>query len=249
MTRDPGTRAGTAAVAAVLAGAAVVLVLVTWAASIGPERVASGGRVERVEPLPTATTSAVGEAPDPLEEARRENAERGDPPLWARVVAVVLEVLVALAALAAAYWVLRRLWEALLRWRERLRGDAEPEVVDFEVVGGPGRVAAAVGADAPAQRAALETGGEPRNAIVACWHRFEEQAVAAGVAKQPWQTTGEFVLEVLDGAGAEPGAVTRLADLYREARFSDHPLTEAHRVAALAALDDVHRSLTAGAVR
>ena len=37
--------------------------------------------------------------------------------------------------------------------------------------------------------------------------------------------------------------MTRLADLYREARFSDHPMTEDHRQAALEALDAIHRSL------
>ena len=48
---------------------------------------------------------------------------------------------------------------------------------------------------------------------------------------------------MLDLVGADPGAVTELADLYREARFSDHPMTDDHRQAALEALDTIHRSL------
>ena len=59
----------------------------------------------------------------------------------------------------------------------------------------------------------------------------------AGVERRPWQTTAEFVLGVLDLVGADRGAVARLADLYREARFSDHPMTDEHRREALDALD------------
>ena len=97
--------------------------------------------------------------------------------------------------------------------------------------------------DAVEQRVELEEGGEPRNAIVACWHRFELQATRGGVRRKPWQTTSEFVLGVLDLVGADRGAVGRLADLYREARFSDHPMTDEHRRAALEALEEIHRSL------
>ena len=43
-------RAGTSAVVAVLGAAGLLLVLVTWAASIGPDRVVSGGHVEQVRP-------------------------------------------------------------------------------------------------------------------------------------------------------------------------------------------------------
>ncbi len=102
--------------------------------------------------------------------------------------------------------------------------------------------------DADEQRALLSEGGEPRNAIVACWHRFEQQAVRGGVERRPWQTTAEFVLGVLDLVGADRGAVARLADLYREARFSDHPMTDEHRRAALEALDAIHHSLRRTAV-
>ena len=48
---------------------------------------------------------------------------------------------------------------------------------------------------------------------------------------------------MLDLVGADHGAVGQLADLYREARFSDHPMTEDHRQEALAALDTIHGSL------
>jgi len=40
-----------------------------------------------------------------------------------------------------------------------------------------------------------------------------------------------------------PVPVSRLADLYREARFSDHSMTDAHRRQALEALDAIHQSV------
>ena len=52
---------------------------------------------------------------------------------------------------------------------------------------------------------------------------------------------------MLDLVDADPAAVSRLAGLYREARFSEHELTEADRPAALEALDAIHRTIGAAA--
>jgi hypothetical protein len=242
-------KAGTSAVFAVVAATALVVALVTWAASIGPDRVLSGGSIDPVTPLaPSSTVTQRGEDPDPVDRAREEHRD-DQQPAWVAVLAVVLQV----AGIALAAYLGVRLWRLLRqRWRwlrRRVREQDEPEEVDFEVLGSPARVEAVMEEDAAAQRAALVEDGEPRNAIVACWHRFETQAVRAGATRRPWQTTGEFVLEALEHVGADQGAVSTLADLYREARFSDHPMTEDDRRAALGALDAVHRSLGAAGVR
>ena len=76
-----------------------------------------------------------------------------------------------------------------------------------------------------------------------CWHRFERQAAAAGLVRQDWETSAEFTLRVLDLVDADSALVARLGALYREARFSDHPLGEAERAEALAALDAIHARL------
>jgi hypothetical protein len=232
-------RAGTSAGAAVLIAAGLLLMLVTWAASIGPDQVVSGGHVDRVQPQPTSATPVVVEAPDPVAEAR--DRHRGEPPAWLGTIAWVLELLtlaVAAVLLVRLLRALRRLWRARTRRRR-----APPEEVEFEVLGSAGHLSEVIEAGAAQQRAGLVEGGEPRNAIVECWHRFEQQAVLAGATPRPWQTTAEFVLGVLDLVGADRGAVARLAELYREARFSDHPMTDGHRTAALEALDEIHRSL------
>jgi uncharacterized protein DUF4129 len=232
-------------VVAVLGAAGLLLVLVTWAASIGPDRVVSGGHVERIRPdEPTDTSSAVGDEKDPVQEALEE--KRGEPPGWVGAVAFALEILtvgVLLFLVGRLLRKLRQLWLARTRRRRR-----RPEDVEFEVLGSQVRVTEVMAEDAEEQRALLAVGGEPRNAIVECWHRFEEQAVRAGVQRKPWQTTAEFVLGVLDLVDAERGAVAGLADLYREARFSDHPMTDEHRQRALDALDSIHRSLRRTAV-
>jgi hypothetical protein len=234
-------RAGTSAVVAVLAAAGLLLVLVTWAASIGPDRVVSGGHVERIrsdEPS-LATESARGGHSRP----EAQHPHRGDPPGWVRTVAFVLELMTLGVVLFLVGRLLRRLRQV---WQSRTRRRRRPQLeeVEFEVLGQAGRVSEVMGEDAVSQRAVLEE-GEPRNAIVACWDRFEQQATRGGVVRRPWQTTSEYVLGVLDLVGADRGAVSRLADLYREARFSDHPMTADHRRAALDALDAIHRSLGA----
>ena len=41
------------------------------------------------------------------------------------------------------------------------------------------------------------------------------------MARQQWETSSEFALRLLDAADVDPEAVTRLLELYREARFSE----------------------------
>ncbi len=138
----------------------------------------------------------------------------------------------------------------MARWRPRRRGRPPRGTIgpasdlDFDVVDAPERVAEAIAADAPGQRAAL-LAGSPRNAIVACWHRFEQQAMSIGMAREPWETSSEFTLRLLDLVEAEPDAVAQLAALYREARFSDHALSEDTRHRAGSSLDRIHGSLAA----
>ena len=232
-------RAGTTAVAAV-AAAVLMLVLVTWAAAIGPERVFTGGGTfirDTTGPIASSTATEIAEE-DPQDRLRDKH---GDPaPTWVRVLAIVVEAAVVGVVLFLLFRLLRRIrdwWKG----RERRRRPA-PDIVDFEVLDPTADVVAAIEEDAAEQRELLET-GEPRNAIVACWRRFEQQAARADVVRRPWQTSSEFVLGVLEHIGADEGAVLELAALFREARFSDHPITEEHREQALGALAVIHRSL------
>lgn len=233
-------RAGTSAVVAVVGAAVLLLVLVTWAASIGPDRVVSGGHVERIRPDEPSFSTQPAHGKDPIQEAL--DKKRGEPPSWLGAIAFGLEILTLVVVAFLLGRLLRRLRLAWLA-RTRRRRPTRPEDVEFEVLGSAARATEVMAEEAEEQRSLLAIGGEPRNAIVECWHRFEQQAVRAGVEQRPWQTTSEFVLGLLDLVGADRGAVAQLAGLYREARFSDHPMSDEHRRRALDSLDAIHRSL------
>ncbi|NHN55893.1 DUF4129 domain-containing protein [Calidifontibacter sp. DB0510] len=85
--------------------------------------------------------------------------------------------------------------------------------------------------------------GSPDNAIIACWVGLEQAVRAAGLEHHPSETSAELTLRVLSDLDVDDDALTRLAHLYREARFSSHPLTEGDRAAARAALEQIRTDL------
>jgi hypothetical protein len=134
-----------------------------------------------------------------------------------------------------------------LRWlvddlMSRRRREPRPQEIDFDVLEDPQPLVEEMRRDAGDQFELL-LGGTPRNAIVASWDRFEEQAERVGAARKPWETSSEFTLRLLDALSADPSAVSRLAGLYREARFSRHEITEDNRQAAVEALHLIHASI------
>jgi hypothetical protein len=237
------TRAPVTAVAAVIGGVLLVAVLVTWAASIGPSGVLTGEGPEAERLTPSRTTSL--DAPtDSVEQVQDRLAEKyaGDHQIL-RAIALVLEVVALLAVLFVMYRIGRWAWQT---YDARRRPDPPPEDVEFDVLEGPRRLAAEISRDAAEQRRVLLEEGSPRNAIVECWHRFEQQAAGAGLERHPWETSSEFTLRMLDLVSADSHAVAELAVLYREARFSTHTLDEATRQRAVADLDAIHAGLLAG---
>lgn len=231
----PGARQTWRAVAATL-GACLLVTLVAWAALIGPSPVLTG-------PGPMAGSSTTTTSEPPIDEVGTtaedvvEGEERGTV---GSVIITVIGGLIVVSASGAlmflAYLLGRRAWAA---WRFRRRVEP-PDTVDFDTVeaGDPQRVRRVMADDAEEQlRLLLE--GRPRNAIVACWHRFEVQAVEAGLARHPWETSSEFALRLLERADVDPAPVSRLLELYREARFSEHHLDEEDRAAAADALRQI----------
>ena len=233
-------RATVSAVAAVLAAALLVVVLVTWAASIGPGGVLEGPGIEARRSTPSPTESTPTGSVTPQTDGQRfEDSTPGPANPWLRTIAFVVE----LATLCLVLFLLLRLAQWLREaYDARRRRDERPEEVAFDVIEAPGLVVREILHDAEAQRRVL-LAGAPGNAIIECWERFETQAAAAGVSRQVWETSSEFTLRLLDLVAADDRAVSRLAGLYREARFSEHPMTEAHRTAALEALAVIHAGL------
>ena len=92
-----------------------------------------------------------------------------------------------------------------------------------------------------------EVTGRARNAIVAIWLRLEDLARSAHFAFDPSDTPTEFAGRVCDALRLDEDAMRRLATLYREARFSTHPLTGEQRREARGCLERLHADLTEGA--
>lgn len=223
-------------------GACLLVTLVGWAALIGPSEVFTGPG-----PSPSTETTTTTEAPiEQLEEMDREDVERQEygaaTSIIANLIGGAIQLFCLVGMVFVAYLLARR---AVKAWRLRRRYDV-PESVDFETAeaGHPDRVRHAMAADAEEQlRLLLE--GQPRNAIVACWHRFEMQGVESGLPRHPWETSSEFALRMLERADVDSRSVGRLLDLYREARFSEHDLDESDRTAAAAALREIQAQVGA----
>ena len=149
------------------------------------------------------------------------------------VVATVVFVGVAAVALAAAFGLARGRSLSLFGRRFTLP----------DLTGGGRRLPSSrVTIDAASARAALAE-GRPRNAIVACWVQLERDAAAAGVPRFEAETSAEYAARVVREAIGDAGPIDELAALYREARFSRHELTDAHRSDALRSLESVLAAL------
>lgn len=96
-----------------------------------------------------------------------------------------------------------------------------------------------------AHQARMLREGSPREAIIATWLDLERLVAAAGVPRRPSETSSELVVRVLDDRDVPAAALTDLAALFREARFSTHEPTEALRERAAGDLDAVHAALGA----
>jgi hypothetical protein len=222
-------------VALTAAGVTVALMVITLAARTGPHSLVNGKLrdpsllrpVSRPPKIRITTSGRHGGQAAPSHAGTFLH-------LLGDVVRIAIIVLVAVALLRLALWILQGV-------RARLRSAPAEDPRDFDVLD-PDDLAETMREDADEQlRRLLE--GSPRNAIVACWNRFEDQAERVGVARKDWETSSEFTLRLLDAVRADPAAVSRLERLYREARFSAHDIDESRRDSAVEALEAIHASL------
>ena len=214
----------------VCVGMAGVIVLLAFAASAQPVRLwvvlqSSTGSLDGASPATIVTSEQVPEA--------SPGKDSGLGPLMQLLAVVVV------AAGAAALFAMRGWWPSdwpLGGARQRRSGGfgSLPAVADSEL-----------GVNIEEARAALSK-GQPRNAIVACWMRLEGDIAAAGRPRSGAETSAEYVERIVAEASVDPCAISDLAALYREARFSDHPLGDTDRTRAVEALARVEDSLRFG---
>ncbi|HYN32648.1 MAG TPA: DUF4129 domain-containing protein [Ilumatobacteraceae bacterium] len=213
-----------------------VIVAVLFAA------IATGGQVKLVDGAPSFARDPTPNTPVttiPPVAAAADSAAQAPlelPPFVEVIARVLFSACLAMFAIIVL----------VIAWRHRpnlrLRRPRRPSTVEFDALDD---VATAITADAEAQRSALHRGA-PRNAIVECWLRLEAAVVDVGVQRHPSDTSVEFTQRVLATVSVDPAAIGDLAALYREARFSNHPMNEASRRAAIEALDAIHDGLRSG---
>jgi hypothetical protein len=230
-------------VAAIVVAALMGMLMVTWAATVGPSSVLEGdGPTFLAEPSPTVASTTA----DPVgDRARAKAAEDNDGSAVGDLLVNALTVFFLVGAVLLVAVVAVVGYRGLGRLRDAVRarrGEADPDATGFDVVDPPTRLARALTEDAGRQRALLAE-GSPRNGIVHCWHRLEELAGEAGLGRRAWETPGEFALRLLTTVEADEDAAYSLTRLYREARFSHHELAESARDEALEALATIHLGL------
>lgn len=221
------TRRGTLATT----GAAILVMAALLVAALSePVTILSRPRSDQTQPfdqdgLPSdliTTPTATREADDLL---------GWDPSALIGVILQFLAALVILGLIFAGALVV----QALLKRRPQL---LEPEGHAFAIPPVPEELLGS----AQARMAILES-GEPRNAIVAAWLDLETAAASSGLPRHPSETSTEYTRRVIGTWHIDPDRLADLAQLYREARFSLHPLGEPERRRALTDLQVLHEDL------
>ncbi|MFE5768634.1 DUF4129 domain-containing protein [Streptomyces sp. NPDC056485] len=91
-------------------------------------------------------------------------------------------------------------------------------------------------------RRALLDGTDARAAVIACYAAMEESLADSGVTRHASDSPQDLLDRAIAG-GLPTGAAAALTALFREARYSTHPLDAGHRDRAAVALADIADSL------
>ncbi|WP_194909396.1 DUF4129 domain-containing protein [Catenulispora rubra] len=183
---------------------------------VTPNTVPSGTRTPKIDPGVTLKPAA------------------GKPgaPIAAWIVQTVMVLIVA-AAVALVVYVLIQLLS-----RRRLRMPVA--TIDFEPLNPElEQLAEAVAAGTEA----LEYEGDAREAVIACYSAMELAVSAGGALRRATDTPEEFLRRVTAAQLIPEEPARQLTDLFREARFSHHPIAESQRDAAREALRAISEHL------
>ena len=126
---------------------------------------------------------------------------------------------------------------ALIMYRRRRAGAltfSEPVAVPD-----PEPLAEAVAAGEQALRAEAD----PRTAIISCYAAMERSLADAGSPAEAADTPAEVLARATAGGLIRSTSASTLTGLFRRARYSSHPMTEADRETALGALAEVRADL------
>lgn len=224
-----------------ITGPALVVVLVlgvlgiaavVFASAGGPVRPVSESTLRNTEPRQELTYTPSATAPT-NQPATPKPGDNRPMPEWLKTLWLAFAY--ALAAVVAGLLVY-----LLVRMLRGVRlPPAEPEDPEWE------RLKSQRLAEAVESGLAAVDEGDPADGVIACWVALEQAAASAGAARDPAETPAEFTVRVLGVGGISEPELVRLAELYREARYSTHGSSEAARVQARAALVRLRDELAA----
>jgi hypothetical protein len=88
-----------------------------------------------------------------------------------------------------------------------------------------------------------DTDADPRRAVIACWVRLERAAAAAGTPRELGDSPTDLVARLLGAHQVSRPVLSRFAGVYREARFTTHPIDDTMRDTAVGALRHLRAEL------
>jgi hypothetical protein len=94
-------------------------------------------------------------------------------------------------------------------------------------------------------RRALLGGDDARAAVIACYAAMEESLAASGVARRASDSPQDLLERAATSGLLTSGGAPALTELFREARYSTHPMDGGHRDRAAAALTEIAAGLDA----
>lgn len=214
-----------------IVGAGVALVLVVLVASAVGSPIADTPTRD-IQPITRTITSSSESTREIPQDTRRAVSDTVTTPGWLYALIAVIFAGVALFVITV-----------VVRWlRTVLQGRRRRHAVRAAVPAVPPAAAAPLLEDVDLHLEALSS-GDPDEAIIAMWVAVERSVARAGVERLPSETSGELTLRVLEELSLDDEPVEILAGLYREARFSRHPITDAQRDRARTALTALHDAL------
>ena len=212
------------------AGTAATLLLGAWVSGSGPVGVfrpqhSSGGE-----------SSAPGQDFGPTDNAAGggEKGHAGTAASHDTLAAAItwaMRVIIALVVIAVVVVLARAVLDWLAARRLVVEDEVGVEVLPEELL------------EQARESEQLLSRGTPANAVVAAWVRLEDAVRGAGLRDDDSRTSTELVTSVIRGLGVRQAPLDQLAALYREARFSRHPVGEDARARAGEALREIQADL------
>jgi hypothetical protein len=238
MKRADGPRVPTASAVAAACGALAVLAVFTlagMAAGSGPW--ASGRTSAATVPVAPAT-------PQTTQQPRQVEATATPSPPGrqiegSEISGYLVFGLLALVGLGLLALLARRLQAA--RWALRRAGRSPHASTSPEVA-----PTAETLPDAVERALQVVVSPDAREAVVRAWLLLGEAAAAAGTPARPAETAAEYAARLAEAHRLPVSSLQRLAELYREARFSAHPVRPDQQALARAELTTLRSALVGG---